>query len=99
MFSIAPTSEPFEIKEAQKPIHFVGSGPNKERQESSHPHQVYLVKHSSSEVEVLVPDLGSDKTWRLIKNSEGIWERWGEISYDKNIGGGPRHVVFYGAYT
>ncbi|KAG9118777.1 hypothetical protein FRC07_006537, partial [Ceratobasidium sp. 392] len=47
-------------------VKFSGSGPNPSRQTSPHPHQV--IEYGS---EYLVPDLGSDKVWRLTKSSSG----------------------------
>ena len=46
--------------------------------------------------ELLVPDLGDDKTLRLVKSADGVWEVRGHISY--NSGSGPRHVAFYGTH-
>ncbi|KAI0076413.1 putative isomerase YbhE [Panus rudis PR-1116 ss-1] len=71
-------------------LSFTGTGPNKDRQEASHPHQV--VVHPDRE-ELLVPDLGSDKTRRLTKDEHGNWVAKGEVVYPP--GGGPRHVAFY----
>ncbi|EJU01222.1 hypothetical protein DACRYDRAFT_22957 [Dacryopinax primogenitus] len=65
---------------------FIGPGPNLERQESSHPHQVY--QRSSSEI--LIPDLGADKIWRLAPSASGEWEIKGEVACAS--GAGPRHV-------
>ena len=73
-------------------MRFSGTGPNRSRQECSHPHQVYPVGD-----EVLIPDLGADKTWRLRKSSEGKWESVGSIDYVGLEGGGPRHIGVYGA--
>ncbi|KZT27154.1 putative isomerase YbhE [Neolentinus lepideus HHB14362 ss-1] len=64
-----------------------GSGPNTNRQRSSHPHQVYK---SPTRDELLIPDLGSDKTWRLVRGQNG-WEITGSIEYSP--GNGPRHVI------
>jgi len=64
-----------------------GSGPNTNRQRSSHPHQVYK---SPTRDELLIPDLGSDKTWRLVRGQNG-WEIAGSIEYSP--GNGPRHVI------
>ncbi|THG99249.1 hypothetical protein EW026_g3072 [Hermanssonia centrifuga] len=69
---------------------FNGTGPDKERQETSHPHQVFL--HPSRE-EVLVPDLGGDKTWRLTKDANDVWVNQGHVDYKP--GSGPRHAAFY----
>ncbi|KZP00978.1 putative isomerase YbhE [Calocera viscosa TUFC12733] len=64
---------------------FIGPGPNPGRQESSHPHEVF--QRSGSEV--LIPDLGADKIWRLAPSATG-WEIGGEIPLPP--GSGPRHV-------
>ena len=73
-------------------MRFSGTGPNQSRQECSHPHQVYPLGE-----EVLIPDLGADKTWRLRKSLEGKWESIGSIDYVGLEGGGPRHIGVYGA--
>lgn len=68
----------------------------KERQEKSHPHQLYSLKvqRDGASVDILVPDLGSDKIYHLSKSNEGEWEKKAEIVLDeKHRGGGPRHVV------
>lgn len=77
---------------ACKSVSFTGTGPDKDRQESSHPHQVVFVPELG---EVLIPDLGSDKTWRLKRNEEGIWTVVGHVDYEP--GSGPRHLVYSGA--
>ncbi|KAI0320562.1 3-carboxy-cis,cis-mucoante lactonizing enzyme [Amylostereum chailletii] len=65
-----------------------GTGPNAGRQEASHPHQVvYIPEHD----ELLVPDLGSDRTWRFIRE-DGQWSLAGYVEYEP--GSGPRHAVF-----
>lgn len=69
---------------------FSGTGPDKERQEASHPHQVII--HPDHK-ELLIPDLGADKTWRLTKDSTGAWSVQGHIQY--KAGSGPRHVAFH----
>ncbi|KAI0827778.1 putative isomerase YbhE [Trametes gibbosa] len=71
-------------------IQFDGMGPNKERQEASHPHQV--IQHPTRD-EVLVPDLGTDQTRRLVRDASGKWVERGAVSY--KAGSGPRHVAFY----
>ncbi|CUA67858.1 hypothetical protein RSOLAG22IIIB_03289 [Rhizoctonia solani] len=70
-------------------IAFNGTGPNPDRQEASHPHQV--VEYGS---EYLVPDLGADKIWRLTKTSSGAFQNSGYIQ--QPAGSGPRHVVTKG---
>ncbi|EMD32989.1 hypothetical protein CERSUDRAFT_118417 [Gelatoporia subvermispora B] len=68
---------------------FTGEGPDRVRQTMSHPHQVAWI---SSLNELFVPDLGTDKTHRLMKEVGG-WVLAGDIQY--KAGGGPRHVAFY----
>ena len=73
-------------------VPFTGTGPDKERQEGSHLHQV--VPHSTYQ-EILVPDLGADKTRRLVREADGQWVEKGAIAY--KAGAGPRHIAFHGA--
>ncbi|KAF8317657.1 putative isomerase YbhE [Clavulina sp. PMI_390] len=79
--------EPYFLEPKQPPLNFTGSGPNKSRQESSHPHQVII--HGE---ELLIPDLGADKLLRL-KQVDGKWEVAGAVSFE--AGTGPRHIVVY----
>jgi len=69
---------------------FTGSGPNKDRQAAPHPHHVIF--HPDRE-ELLIPDLGVDKTRRFAKDESGEWVSRGNVIYEP--GGGPRHVAFY----
>ncbi|THH29036.1 hypothetical protein EUX98_g5153 [Antrodiella citrinella] len=69
---------------------FAGSGPDEDRQTTPHPHQVIF--HPDRE-ELLVPDLGSDKTRRFAKDQKGEWVPSGDVVYEP--GSGPRHVAFY----
>ncbi|KAF7977949.1 hypothetical protein HWV62_2033 [Athelia sp. TMB] len=73
-------------------IQLSGSGPNQDRQLASHAHQV--ISHPTRE-ELLVPDLGADKVWRLVKGNDVKWDVRGHVSYTP--GDGPRHVAFYKA--
>lgn len=82
----------------QPVLKFNGTGPNKERQEGSHTHQVYPICRGDHK-EVLVPDLGADLIYRLKKNASRVWEVAGRVAFDQHPGGGPRHVVFYGKIT
>ncbi|KAH7087938.1 3-carboxy-cis,cis-mucoante lactonizing enzyme [Auriculariales sp. MPI-PUGE-AT-0066] len=67
------------------------SGFNPERQEASHPHQVLVLPAPHDEV--LVPDLGSDKIWRLAKApGEAEWNIVGFVAFPR--GSGPRHAAF-----
>ncbi|OSX61607.1 hypothetical protein POSPLADRAFT_1040124, partial [Postia placenta MAD-698-R-SB12] len=69
-------------------LRFTGTGPNKERQEASHLHQVFL---HPTRAELLIPDLGADVTRRFVKDASGVWVPSGVVAY--KAGGGPRHVV------
>lgn len=71
-------------------VTFTGTGPNTSRQESSHPHQVVI--HPDRQ-EILVPDLGQDKTWRFAKDENGSWTQKGFVEYKP--GSGPRHLAFH----
>ncbi|KAI6043462.1 Lactonase, 7-bladed beta-propeller-domain-containing protein [Pisolithus marmoratus] len=75
---------------------FERPGPNKARQACSHPHQVIFsnIDTTSAERELLVPDLGADKVWRLKKGGDGRWTICGYLQCES--GGGPRHVVTCG---
>ncbi|KAJ8515183.1 hypothetical protein ONZ45_g7371 [Pleurotus djamor] len=92
--SIAVSSAPpYFLDKAPETVSFEGRGPNTDRQEGAHAHQVYL--HPSTG-ELLVVDLGSDKVHRLAKNQSGSWAVEGNIVYEG--GAGPRHVAVYGEY-
>ncbi|KAG8756369.1 hypothetical protein FRC12_010599 [Ceratobasidium sp. 428] len=70
-------------------IKFTGSGPNPSRQTSPHPHEI--IEYGN---EYLIPDLGSDKIWRLTKSSSGALQNSGYIQ--QPAGSGPRHGVVSG---
>jgi len=82
------TSSPLD-ETASKHISFEGTGPCVARQEKSHPHQAYL--HPTRE-ELLIPDLGADKIWRLLKEG-GVWTVRGSVEFEK--GHGPRHLLVH----
>ncbi|KAJ6518720.1 Lactonase, 7-bladed beta-propeller-domain-containing protein [Mycena sanguinolenta] len=67
----------------------VGSGPNPERQQSPHAHQVAL---HSQRGELLVADLGSDLVFRFTEQGEA-WTPQAQIRFDP--GSGPRHTAVY----
>ncbi|KIK95095.1 hypothetical protein PAXRUDRAFT_827350 [Paxillus rubicundulus Ve08.2h10] len=69
-------------------------GRNTSRQEASHPHQTVFNPINTTETELLVPDLGADKVWRLTKGSDGNWAIQGCVDFA--TGGGPRHVATHG---
>ena len=89
MLPISP-DPPYLLASSPDTIAMNGSGPN-ERQNTSHPHQVALIEEYQ---ELLAPDLGADKVWRLKKDSDGTWKQLAYIQYEP--GSGPRHIVYYG---
>jgi 6-phosphogluconolactonase len=77
------------ISPVHQEINYTGSGPNKERQEKSHPHQAVV---SPDGKHLFVCDLGCDKVW--IHPIEG--SRLGPAaSIAAAAGSGPRHLVFH----
>ncbi|KAF8837788.1 3-carboxy-cis,cis-mucoante lactonizing enzyme [Paxillus ammoniavirescens] len=89
-----PYTSPAEIWKLSLPFEAEKPGRNKSRQEASHPHQTVFNPLNTAETELLVPDLGADKVWRLTKGSDGHWAVQGYVDFE--IGGGPRHVAAYG---
>ncbi|KAH9485787.1 putative 6-phosphogluconolactonase [Psilocybe cubensis] len=89
--AVLPVSgKPLKFAASPSIVQLSGVGPNKSRQESSHPHQVIL--HEEYQ-EIFVPDLGSDCVCRLKKDKDGSWKLAGHVGIE--AGGGPRHVAFY----
>lgn len=72
-------------------IQLHGSGPDKSRQQSSHPHQAVVYEKYQ---ELLVTDLGSDSICRFKRDDNGLWQLVGHIGFE--AGGGPRHVALHG---
>ncbi|KAF7309727.1 3-carboxy-cis,cis-mucoante lactonizing enzyme [Mycena indigotica] len=67
-----------------------GQGPNDQRQQGPHAHQVLL---DDSQVELLVADLGSDRVCRFTKDEYGGWILQAYIHYTP--GSGPRHLAIH----
>lgn len=84
-------SPPYLLAASPSRIKLEGSSINPERQESSHPHQIFYHPHG----EVLVPDLGVDLVRRYKITDNGSLLHAANIPYTP--GGGPRHVAFHGA--
>ena len=74
-------------------IQLYGSGPDKSRQQCSHPHQAVVDEKYQ---ELLVPDLGSDSVCRFKKIDDGSWQLIGHVGFE--TGGGPRHVALHGKH-
>ncbi|KAI9573187.1 Lactonase, 7-bladed beta-propeller-domain-containing protein [Boletus coccyginus] len=89
-----PYTHPGELWKLTLP--FVAGKPGRDpsRQEGPHPHQTVFNTLNTTEKELLVPDLGSDKVWQLTRGSDGHWVIRGFISTE--TGGGPRHVATHG---
>lgn len=87
--SISFTSSHLLDEASTSTLSFEGSGPCIARQEKSHPHQAYF--YSETE-ELLVPDLGADKIWRLVKVG-GMWTVKGAVDFER--GHGPRHLLVH----
>ncbi|KAH0829018.1 Lactonase, 7-bladed beta-propeller-domain-containing protein [Lanmaoa asiatica] len=91
-----PYTRPAELWKLVLPFEAGKPGRNPSRQEAAHPHQTVFNPLNTTEKELLIPDLGSDKIWQLTKGSDGHWAVRGFIS--AKTGGGPRHVATYGTY-
>ncbi|KAF9819528.1 hypothetical protein IEO21_01992 [Rhodonia placenta] len=77
--TIPLTPEPPHLQVSQSStLKFTGTGPNKERQEASHLHQVFL---HPTRAELLIPDLGADVTRRFVKDASGVWIPNDDILY------------------
>ncbi|KAF8627761.1 hypothetical protein AX17_006126 [Amanita inopinata Kibby_2008] len=86
---------PYFLTSSPETIELTGSGPNKARQQTSHPHQVVLLEDEEYQ-ELLVPDLGADRVCRFKKAPDGTWKLEGHVQYEP--GSGPRHVAYHGTY-
>ena len=77
--------------EMVKSFMFEGSGPNVKRQESSHPHSVYL---SPEERLAIVSDLGADRLYMLSIEQKSKTVKF-EFEWKATPGCGPRHIAFH----
>ncbi|THH16791.1 hypothetical protein EW146_g3915 [Bondarzewia mesenterica] len=79
----------FILPTTPDPLHFGSASLITFPASVSHPHMV--LEHGN---EVLVPDLGADKIWRLTEDgSPGKWAIRGEIPQPS--GSGPRHIAIF----
>ncbi|PWC03415.1 lactonase family protein [Agromyces badenianii] len=73
---------------------FTGTGPNHERQESSHPHQAVV---DSARHQLLVPDLGADRIRVLaLDGLPATLAHADAADIAMHAGAGPRHLVIAG---
>lgn len=82
-------AEGAELVDAPVVLEYEGEGPNRDRQESSHPHQVVIRGDS-----YFVPDLGADRIWVHDAGAPGAVMRG---SVETPAGCGPRHLIFHPA--
>lgn len=87
-------------------VQHTGSGPNQERQQSAHPHQIAIdpddtvagdpnrTVASDPNVDVVVPDLGADQLVHYEIDRSGRFVGGGTAT-PMASGSGPRHVVFH----
>ena len=77
------------IGAAHREITYAGSGPNRERQEASHPHQAVVAPDGGH---LFVCDLGCDKVWVHSLDGGTLGPA---AAIDAPAGSGPRHLVFH----
>ena len=79
------------LAEASEHVEHEGSGPNRSRQQVSHPHMIVTTRDNRFAV---VPDLGVDKVYLYRLDAAA-----GELSLSRTLdlppGAGPRHVAFH----
>jgi len=68
-----------------------GSGPNKGRQLSAHPHAIYADPENKH---VYVPDLGADRIWTFRLGDQGTLTATDPPAVVAEPGSGPRHLAF-----
>lgn len=78
-------------------VDFTGSGPNRDRQEASHPHQAVV---DTARDRLLVPDLGADRI-RVLALTElpASLEHIDPDDIVVHAGAGPRHLVISGDFA
>jgi len=77
------------VAAAHGEVTYAGSGPNRERQEASHPHQAVV---SPDGGHLFVCDLGCDKVWVHPIDGDTLGPA---AAIDAPAGSGPRHLVFH----
>jgi 6-phosphogluconolactonase (cycloisomerase 2 family) len=98
--------DPLCANDAPTLLQLEGTGPSTDRQSSSHPHHIVSVP---GRAELLIPDLGADRTWRVVHDRQTATAQTGSFTDKGNVvgtlilqgkvtyspGSGPRHVVFH----
>jgi 6-phosphogluconolactonase len=88
IFAVRPDAS---LSEAVLVKAFEGSGPDRERQEQSHPHSIGCGPSGSW---VYIADLGTDKVWQF-SVSAGQLEPLSPPALELHGGAGPRHLAFH----
>lgn len=88
---VYPINSDGELGEHSEHIEHEGSGPNRDRQEVSHPHMIVTTPDNRFAV---VPDLGTDMVYLYALDADA-----GALSLSQTLdlppGAGPRHVAFH----
>jgi 6-phosphogluconolactonase len=99
--SLFPTDTDGRIRQCSQIIKFIGSGPNKARQATSHIHTVRIIKGKDTGNDyVMATDLGCDKLYFFRFGNDSLKKEslkllWCDTaSYSVPKGYGPRHVEF-----
>ena len=82
---------PQPLAAAPQIIQYEGTGPDRSRQEASHPHQVVVSPDSRW---LYVPDLGADRIWIHALEAGGVFPATDRF-VTTPAGCGPRHLVFH----
>jgi 6-phosphogluconolactonase len=89
--SLHPVEDRFQVGASAQVLRHMGSGPNRSRQKSAHPHAVVLSPDGRF---ALVPDLGLDRVFVYdIDRATGRLRAHGQVSVQP--GAGPRHLAFH----
>lgn len=86
-----PVDAEGRIGAATATISLTGSGPNKGRQQSSHPHSAYVDPENKH---LYVPDLGADRIWIFRLGEHGTLVANDPPAVVMAPGTGPRHLAF-----
>jgi 6-phosphogluconolactonase len=91
--SVLPIRADGSLGAAQQTINHSGTGPNAERQQGPHVHQVVIAPNNR---DVLVPDLGTDRVMLYQLNEQtGRLSPAAPASVSGTAGGGPRHLTLH----
>jgi 6-phosphogluconolactonase len=90
---VLPIAANGSLSPPQQTIQHVGTGPDTKRQEAPHVHQVVIAPNNR---DVLVPDLGTDRTMLYQLDAQtGRLSAASPASVSGTAGGGPRHLALH----